>query len=241
METTEGDMRRALIIQHVEFEDLGNLAGVLSERGYQVAGIEASRDDFRAYDPYAADLVIALGGPIGVYDTDNYPFLVAEIDFLRARIEAARPTLGICLGAQLIVRALDANVYAGDTTEIGWGTLQLTEDGRQSPLGELGETEPVFHWHGDTFELPRGATLLASNENYAHQAFAVDNHCLALQFHPEVTASGLEPWYVGHTHELTATPGVSAASLRREAGRHADSLERRAIAMWQRWLDGLDH
>src|SRR5690606_9988829 len=110
-------------------------------------------------------LTIILGGPIGVYETEDYPFLQKEIDLLKVRLENNLPTLGICLGAQMIAHALGAKVYAGHAKEIGWSTLQLATlpDNILAPLTNV----PVLHWHGDTFDLPENATLLASSSLYS--------------------------------------------------------------------------
>ncbi|XUJ33596.1 glutamine amidotransferase-related protein [Bradyrhizobium japonicum] len=107
-----------------------------------------------------------LGGPIGVYETERYPFLTREIDLLERRLAQGLPTLGICLGAQLMAKALGARIYAGGVKEIGWGSVTLTDAGQASSLKPLAESAPVLHWHGDTFDLPDNAARLASNENY---------------------------------------------------------------------------
>jgi len=131
------------------------------------------------------DLVVVLGGPIGAYEQEDYPFIADEIAILRARVAANRPTLAICLGAQILAQALGARVYAG-TKEIGWAPLKLTEAGQRSVLRDIGrDATPVLHWHGDTFDLPDGADRLASTPECANQAFSL-GATLAVQFHPEV-------------------------------------------------------
>jgi GMP synthase (glutamine-hydrolysing) len=147
--------RTAAVIRHVAFEDLGIFREVLAARGYAVRYLEAGVDDLAG--PLAsADLAVVLGGPIGVYETERYPFLVTELRALERRLAAGRPTLGICLGAQLIAAALGARVYPGGKKEIGWAPVALTAAGRASPLAAL-EGRPVLHWHGDTFDLPRAS------------------------------------------------------------------------------------
>ena len=150
----------------------------------------------------AADLLVVLGGPIGAYEEELYPFLADELRVIERRLAAGRPVLGICLGSQLMARALGARVYPGTGKEIGWAPLQLTAAGRDSCLAPLGGGAPVLHWHGDTFDLPKGASLLASTPRYKNQAFAWQRHGLALQCHIEATAAGLERWYIGHACEI---------------------------------------
>ena len=208
-------------IQHLAFEDLGAWEDVLYQLGYRVRYFEAGKDDIAKALTYEG-LTIILGGPIGVYETEDYPFLQQEIDLLKVRLEKKRPTLGICLGAQLIAHALGAKVYAGPHKEIGWSTLQLAavED---NPLMALAGTR-VLHWHGDTFELPAQAELLASSELYPHQAFRVGKNILGLQFHPEVAADSLEKWLIGHTAELRQAQ-INIPTLRADNQRFAARLE----------------
>ena len=228
-------MRTAAIIRHVAFEDLGLLGPVLAERGIAAAYYEAGLDDLAALDPEAPDLVVVLGGPIAAYEREAYPFLNHEIALLDHRAAAGRPILGVCLGAQLLARALGARTYPGRAKEIGWGQLSFSAAGAASPLRHLAGT-PVLHWHGDTFDLPAGATLLASTDQTPNQAFAVGPNILGLQFHAEATLRGLERWYIGHAGEIAATPGISVAGLRLEGGRWAPALEPGARAFFGEWL-----
>lgn len=229
--------RTVQAIRHVGFEDLGSFAGPLQEAGYVITYIDAAEIAPGSLDPIAADLLIILGGPIGVYDHDKYPVLSQELSLLRTRLAADRPTLGICLGAQLIVAALDARVYPGPCKEIGWSALNLNEARQNSPLAALRDAS-VLHWHGDTFDLPEGCDLLASTDNCRHQAFSRGPNLLALQFHAEPLAIMFEHWLLGHAAELVAAD-IDPMTLREDAARHAEALESRARAMIGHWVSRL--
>ncbi len=230
-------MKRALALRHVPFEDLGCFEQVLANRGFDVAYLEAPQDDLSALSRTPPDLLVVLGGPIGVYDTGDYPFLAEEIRLLEGRLSQRLPTLGLCLGAQLMARALGARVYPTGGKEIGWAPVRLTDAGRASCLAPLAEDGvAVLHWHGDTFDLPEGATRLASTDFCENQAFSFGPEALALQFHLEATASGLESWFVGHTCEIAATPGISVAELRSDTVRHAERTQAIGAACLETWL-----
>lgn len=230
-------MKSVLAIRHVAFEDLDGFAPVLAGRGYDIRYQEAGYDDLAALDPLADDLLVVLGGPIGVYENEAYPFIRDELRLLRTRLDAGRPALGICLGCQMIARALGGRVYPGGHKEIGWKPLLLTDAGQNSPLAAFADQTPVLHWHGDTFDLPEGATLLASSDLYPHQAFSWGERVLALQFHIETTARGLERWFVGHAGEIAGTAGLSVPMLRDETARHAAGAEARGRRCFAAWLD----
>ncbi|MBT2119297.1 glutamine amidotransferase [Dyella sp. LX-66] len=229
--------RTAIAIRHVAFEDLGLLAPMLAERGYAVRYLEAGVDAIDAGVLDAADLVVVLGGPIGVYEVDRYPFLASERAAIAAHLAARKPTLGICLGAQLIAQALGAEVASTGKVEIGFGALTLTDEGRASVLKEIG-TVPVLHWHGDQFAIPAGAQRLAQTPGFPNQAFAIDRHVLGLQFHLEVETTQLERWLIGHAHELAAHR-IDPNSLRRDAAAHGSALTHAARGIFAAWLDGL--
>jgi GMP synthase (glutamine-hydrolysing) len=231
-------MKTAAAVRHVAFEDLGSFAPLLEERGYRVRYLDAGVDELDTPDVQDADLLIVLGGPIGAYEDASYPFLLDEISLLELRFAQNRAVLGICLGAQIMARALGARVFAGGRKEIGWSKLELSEAGARSPLRALSGIE-VLHWHGDTFDLPDGAELLASTGLYAHQAFSWEKRALALQFHPEVTARGLERWLIGHSAELAAV-GIDVATLRGAIGRHTPALAGPARRLLGEWLSTVE-
>jgi GMP synthase (glutamine-hydrolysing) len=232
-------MKRAVALRHVAFEDLDALGPRLEARGYDISYREAAIDDLGAGELAACDLLVVLGGPIGAYEEQDYPFLAPEIALIERRLGAGRPVLGICLGAQLVARALGARVYPAGFKEIGWAPVALSAAGRESALAAL-EGAAVLHWHGDTFDLPQGACALAATPRTPNQAFAWRRHGLALQFHIETTAPGLERWYVGHTLEIAQTRGVSVAGLRADARRFAPALAAAGGRAIDTWLDGIE-
>jgi GMP synthase (glutamine-hydrolysing) len=229
--------RAAIAIRHVPFEDLGILERVATDAGYECRYLDAGLVDLgdggdsRVVE---ADLLVVLGGPIGAYEENRYPFLTGELRSIERRLRVGAPTLGVCLGAQLMARALGAPVYPGPTKEIGWGEVRLADAGLDSPLRHLAQT-PVLHWHGDTFDLPIGAELLASTHAYVNQAFRVGPRVLGLQFHAEIVGGRLEQWLIGHASEL-ATAGVNPQTLRAETARSAGALEEAGRRLFAEWL-----
>ncbi|MEA4945206.1 MAG: glutamine amidotransferase [Propionicimonas sp.] len=228
----------ALAIRHVRFEDLGILAPLLAQRSYRMSYLDAGIDPLTDDALLESDLVVVLGGPVGVYQTAAYPFLEAEKRAIARRLEAGSPTLGICLGAQLIADALGAEVAATGRTEIGYAPLTLTPQGQESVLAPV-DGVPVLHWHGDQFAIPEGAVGLAGTPGFPHQAFASGANVLGLQFHLEADHTHLEPWLIGHAHEL-ASAGIDPRTLRADAASHGPALRHAATAVFATWLDGLD-
>jgi GMP synthase (glutamine-hydrolysing) len=229
--------KSCLAVRHVAFEDLGLLGPLVSARGYDIRYHDAGIDAFGADTLVAPDLVIVLGGPIGVYETDTYPFIGGEIAAVAARLQAGKPMLGICLGAQTMAAALGARVAPGPAKEIGWAPLTLSEAGQASVLAPLG-TSPVLHWHGDNCELPAGCQGLASTAHCPVQAFARTPSQLALQFHLETEPARFEAWLVGHTVEL-GEAGLDPRDLRKQARTVGPAVREIGRGVLASWLDSL--
>lgn len=204
---------RARVLQHVSFEGPGSIASWLSQHG-------ASTRCTRVYEAEAlpaldeVDLLIVLGGPMSVNDEAQFPWLRQEKAFIARAIASGKAVLGICLGAQLIASALGARVYPGSEKEIGWWPIA----GEPAAPGAFAfpATATVFHWHGETFDLPAGALRLASSAACQNQAFQVGARAIGLQFHLETTDESAGE-IIGHcAHELN--PGryiQSEEALRR--------------------------
>ncbi|CAB3718673.1 glutamine amidotransferase [Trinickia soli] len=232
--------REVHAIRHVHFEDLGTLEQVLGERAWAVRYLDVGLARIEAAKPEGPALTVVLGGPISAFDDASYPTLKPLLALLERRIAAGLPTLGICLGAQLIARVLGARVYSGGYKEIGWSTLTLTEAGHHSPVRHFdGARTSMLHWHGDTFDLPVDAVRLASTSVCENQAFAWGKNVLAFQCHPEIRGDRFERWLIGHAGEIAATPGIDANRLRADTARLSPALEAAASEAFGEWLDTL--
>ncbi|GET22112.1 type 1 glutamine amidotransferase [Prolixibacter denitrificans] len=197
-------------LQHVPFEDLGCIEQWITQNHHPSTVTRFfENDELPSLSDF--DMLIVMGGPMGIYDDKEYPWLTEERQFIRKAIDANKTVLGICLGSQLIAHAMGAKVYPNREKEIGWFDISLTEQGHQSRLLEgFDETFPVFHWHGDTFELPAGAHHLFQSEGCVNQAFIRD-HVLALQFHFEVTPESLNEMVKHGKEELTDGKYIQSA------------------------------
>jgi GMP synthase (glutamine-hydrolysing) len=227
--------RSCLAVRHVAFEDLGLLGPLVSALGYDIRYHDAGIERFDARTLLSADLVVVLGGPIGVYECETYPFVTDEIAAVAARLHSNKPILGICLGAQMMAAALGARVAPGPVKEIGYAPLTLTGAGRSSVLAPLGAS-PVLHWHGDNCDLPPGCERLASTAHCPVQAFSRTPTQLALQFHLETDPARLESWLVGHTVEL-GKAGIDPRKLRDEARQVGPALREVGSNVLSAWLE----
>lgn len=229
-------MKTAIAIRHVHFEDLGTLAPLLQRRGYQTHYYDVGVQDLNALEVDKVDLLVVLGAPIGACDEQSYPFLTQELRLIEHRLNLRTPSLGICLGAQLMARALGAAVAPMGHTEIGFSPVALTAAGNASPLAKLSEHTSVLHWHGDQFSIPNGFESLANTPLCPHQAFALGNYALGLQFHLEANVDRIDTWLVGHAAELSQA-GIDPCSLRAQAKEHGPGLKTAAEAVFGAWLD----
>jgi GMP synthase-like glutamine amidotransferase len=184
---------RVLVFRHVPFEHLGRIEAELVRRGIGIDYADLYRPGAAAPDPARYDGLIFMGGAMSV--NDGLPYLEREARWIAEAVEARRPVLGVCLGAQLIAKALGARVYPNAVKEIGWFEIELTAEGAADPLyAGAGPRETVLQWHGETFDLPQGAIWLASSAACRNQAFRVGSSAYALQFHLEVTPEMIEDW-----------------------------------------------
>ena len=230
--------RVALVLRHADEIHLGNLEQVLIEHGYTVRYVDTlGADGVRDIDPAAADLVVVLGGEMGVYEADRFPVLTDEITLLRDRLAARRPVFGVCLGAQLMASALGSTVYRGPSNEIGYRLVEPTAAGQDGPLRHVAGI-PMMQWHSDTFDLPAGTTRLAGSTSYGNEAFAIGDWALAVQFHPEVTAEMHETWLASSEAEVRAE-GLDPDALRRDRSEHSDAMQHASRALFSEWLAGL--
>ena len=197
---------------HVDFEDPGIIVDWIREKGHI---LEYTR--FYEGDPLPdadkADMLLIMGGPMNVFDFHIHPWMEEEIEWVKAFIDSGKPVLGICLGAQMIAASLGQEVYPGKHREIGWHNLQfLPAMGEFRICKDLPVTRKVFHWHGDTFDIPKGAIRIASSQAFPNQGFIYNNKVIALQFHLEVTPANIKAMVHHCSNELVSGPHIQSAS-----------------------------
>jgi len=184
-----------LILKHIAIEGPGTIGEYFQKKGYPCRIIELENGEGIPTDLSQVTGVIVLGGPMNVYEEEQYPFLTEENQFITTVLEKEIPFLGICLGSQLLAKAAGAKVMKAPIKEIGWRMIEQTHDGQRDPLFTgLLEQLIVFQWHEDTFELPWEAQLLSTSTVVRHQAFKVGKHAYGLQYHLEVTPEIIESW-----------------------------------------------
>jgi len=231
-------MKTALVIRHTPFEGIAGFRAPVEAAGYTIDRIDVTDPAFPTIDFDEPDLVVMMGGPMGVYETDRYPWIACEIVRLSRRIMLDRPTLGVCLGGQMIAAALGARVFPGPVKEVGFAPVTISDAGLDSPMRHLVDV-PVLHFHGDTFDLPEGAELLASSDLYAHQGFRRGDNILALQCHPEMGEDPrFEDWLEDELY-ITAA-GLTVAELRAQHVAHGSTAVAAGRRMIVDWLERLD-
>jgi GMP synthase (glutamine-hydrolysing) len=230
---------RILVLQHIACEPPGVFEDVLRERGHELVRVEL--DEGEPLPGGTWDAIVAMGGPMSVNDEDDCPWLVGEKAAIAGHVRAGRPFWGSCLGAQLLAAALGARVYAGPAPEVGVLPVELTGEGRKDPVtGSLPPSITTLQWHGDTFDLPEGAVLLASSPAYAHQAYRVGAVAYAVQFHVEVTEAMGEEWatvpaYAEYADRVLGPGGSDRLLVEFRAG--SPGMQEHARTMFERWCD----
>jgi GMP synthase (glutamine-hydrolysing) len=231
-------MKNGLIIRHTPYEGLAGFREPIEAAGYVLDRVDVTDPGFASLDFNAPDLLLMMGGPMGVYERAAHPWIAHEIERLAERIERGLPTLGVCLGAQMIAAAMGAEVRPGPVKEIGFAPVALNDAGAESPLRHVVGV-PMLHWHGDTFDLPDGVELLASTAAYTHQAFRRGPELLALQFHAEMGEDPRFEAWVENGPDFIAEGGTSPERLRGEHDAHGPAAVAAGQAMIGDWLRGL--
>jgi GMP synthase (glutamine-hydrolysing) len=221
-------MPKLLVFQHVAHEILGTLDPLLRSYGFRnrYCNFGRNAEAVPTIDGYHG--LVVLGGPMNVDQTDAHPHLETEVRVIRQAVERNLPVLGICLGAQLLAKALGSAVTPNPEKEIGWYDVSVSDEGKRDPLfSHFDQSEKVFQWHGDTFAIPDGAVHLATSQACANQAFRYGERAYGLQFHLEVDSGMIERW-LGvpvHRQEIESLEGrVCPDRIRADTARHAARL-----------------
>jgi GMP synthase (glutamine-hydrolysing) len=228
-------MKTVVVLQHAEPEAPGLIRDALSSAGHSIETVQGFRGEAVPASLAGAAGLVVMGGPMGVYETDRFPFLRDEIRLIEAALRAEKPVLGVCLGSQLLAAVLGSSVTKGSQKEIGWFRVELTDSARDDQLlAGIPSAFVACHWHGDVFDLPAGAERLASSERTRVQAFRYGQHAYGFLFHMEVTPQTLEGMVKTFGSEL-AEASVSGEEILRQAAGYLRPLQdvgRRAFAAW---------
>lgn len=210
------------VITHVGYEGPASIGEWARGRGLILREMLAGVQDFSAVDVNGFDGLVIMGGPMGVYEERRYPWMAQEKELIARAIDARKKVLGICLGAQMIASTLGARVYPHAHREIGWFPVSLREAAYEHPVfGAFPREHHVLHWHGDTFDLPAGAQLMASSEATAHQAFMYGEDVVGLQYHIEVREADLGAWFAAGSYSREDGEAfVQTPTQIMEAGEH---------------------
>ncbi|MFH1355927.1 MAG: gamma-glutamyl-gamma-aminobutyrate hydrolase family protein [bacterium] len=238
-------MSKILVCQHVPYEILGTFDPLLRNKGFRIKFVNFGR--FPALQPSLEgyDGLIILGGPMNVDQEDLFSHLKFEKQLILDAINKDIPVLGICLGAQLIASALGGIVSKAKQKEIGWYPVHITEAGKQDPvLRCFHNTEQIFQWHGDTFTVPTGATLLATAPTCHNQAFRYGDRVYAFQFHLEVDEPLIERWLrvAPHRKELKDLKGtIDPKIIRQSTPENIDRLKELSDETFSAFIKLFDH
>ena len=230
--------KMVLMLKHISIEGGGTIEDYLKSNRWEIEKRELQDGD-SVPSKLDYDAIIILGGPMNVYEEDKYPFLKDEDRLIKEAIKKEIPTLGICLGAQLIAKAAGAKVTKNKVKEIGWYKVSLTDAGKKDPVFKgLGESFYVFQWHGDTFGIPENGKLLATAELCTNQALRVGKNIYGLQFHMEVTDKMIYEWIDTYDEELQSLRGViDVEKIRRDTKSKFSSYKDRALTFCKNFFE----
>lgn len=230
-------MKKIIVLQHIGCETPGILEGILSSRGFSLSLVRSDQNHPIPKKIEDAAGLIVMGGPMGVNEDEQYPFLRAEIRLIQDAVKSQKPVLGICLGSQLLAAALGARVHKGKKKEIGWHPVRLIGEGLQDPLwkGNSGTFVPL-HWHGDVFDLPQDAAPLASSELTRYQAFRYGKNAYGFLFHMEVTEKMIQEWVRKFSGELTME-GIDGKQILKKSAEYLPWIHSTGGTVFSRWAD----
>jgi len=235
---------KILVFQHVPYEPLGTLDPLLKESGFRIRYVNFSREPeaLPTLDKYEA--LIVLGGPMNADQIDTFPNLVTEVQIIREAIERNMSVLGICLGAQLLAKALGGSVSRNPVREIGWYDVDLTKEGMEDPvLSAFAEHQEVFQWHEDGISLPPDAVRLASSAASSVQAFRYGDHAYGFQFHLEASRSLIDRWLAVPVHRavLDEEEGhIDAHAIQARTEDAIEPLQALSRETFLRWINRFD-
>ncbi len=229
---------KALILCHKTKDDLGSMKSVLEERGFTLDYILGYEDKLKDLDDSQYDLAVILGGPMGVYESAEHPYLLNEVEYIKSRIDKDLPTLGICLGAQLMANALGSRVYkAEQDKETGWRELDVTEKGLKSVVRHFDKSKTkMTQAHQDTFDFPKGATLLATSPQFENQIYSYGKNALGFQCHPEADEKIIDAWVNKHESFFLAGD-MTKESVAEETQKYLPTLKAQTALFLNEWLD----
>ncbi len=232
---------KVLVFQHVPYEPLGTLDPLLKEAGFRLRYVNFGREPRQrpSLDRYEA--LIVLGGPMNSDQIDTYPNLITEVEIIREAVARDMSVLGICLGAQLLAKALGGTVSRNEVREIGWYDVDVSAAGRDDPvLSTFAPRQEVFQWHEDGISLPPDAELLASSAASPVQAFRYGEHAYGFQFHLEANLPLIERWLAVPAHQASLREeqgSIDPVQIRRQATTSVAPLERLSKATFSRWIE----
>lgn len=223
------------VFMHVPFEGPGGISQWIETNGHKV-NYTKFFEDFTLPGLSDFDLLVIMGGPMSVYEEHLHPWLKTEKAFIKTAIEAGKTIIGICLGSQLLAEVLGARVYPNAVKEIGWFPIKKTESALEHPItASLPEETIVFHWHGDTYDLPPATTHLFYSDHCKHQAFIYDNRVIGLQFHFEVNEKSMDDMIVNGRNELLPCPTIQSEEVIRTNTQYIPDNNKKIFSI----LDGL--
>lgn len=226
---------RIACLQHVPFEGPAAIGSWAASHGFPIFATRLfANGPLPGLDTF--DMLVVMGGPMSVNDEQRFDWLAPESEFVRHAIDNNKRVLGICLGAQLIAKAMGAKVYANQEREIGWFPVRRTSvSSSHTAFASLPETFTALHWHGETFDLPSGATQLATSTACRHQAFSIDNQVMGLQFHLESTPESVDALIQNCPGDLAPGKFVQDSHAMLAAHKHFQESNRRMAALLDQW------